>query len=79
MLIEYYETFLKGICQKKPTLQSVQKKAKRKGFDVDNLESYNKDGNYNFTADITPSKEITKELENEILEKLETLFQRKKI
>ena len=77
MQIEYKETYLKGFCEQRPNLESVQRKAQRKGFDISDLEYAFRDGYYHFKADIYPSKEQTKQLENEILSKLDILFQRK--
>lgn len=79
MQIEYKETFLKGYCDRKPSQESVAKKALRKGFDITNFEMWvNVKTNYwNFKADTYPSKETTKKLEAEILSKLDILFQRK--
>lgn len=79
MQIEYNKQndFLKGCSDKKPTKKIIEKRAKEKGFDISNISIHNNDGFYTFFADIIPSKQITKELENEILSKLDILFQRK--
>lgn len=77
MQIEYKETFLTGYCDRKPTINSIRSKVLRKGFDVYNFECYFDGTYYKFKADIIPSIENTKELENEILSKIDILFQRK--
>lgn len=77
MQIEYKESYLKGFCERRPKIEAIQKRAIEKGFDANELHYHFKDGYYHFTADIYPSKEQTKQLENEILSKLNILFQRK--
>ena len=81
MQIEIKDAFAKGYSDRKLSEKKIIKQLNSKGFDVANIEFYTRNNSlfyYHFTADITPSKEKTKQLENEILEKLDTLFSRKK-
>ena len=82
MQISYNEKdgYLKGKSDRKPSEYQIVKKGIKDGFDVTDLSIWYNESSlyYRFTADIAPSKQITKELENEILSKLDILFQRKK-
>lgn len=81
MQINYFEKdgFIRGKALKKPSIKNVAKLVAKKGFDIENFEFWYHDseGLYRFYADLTPSKQITKELETEILSKLDILFNRK--
>jgi len=81
MQITYNEKdgFLKGKSDRKPNEYQIVKKGIKDGFDVTDLSIwYNITSMYwHFTANIAPLKQITKELETEILSKLDILFQRK--
>ena len=81
MQISYNEKdgYLKGKSDRKPSEYQIVKKGIKDGFDVTDLSIWYNESSlyYRFTANIAPSKEKTKDLENEILSKLDILFQRK--